>query len=415
MSENQNQQKPVEEIILEVMQHFQYRYQYQVAKFFNVTAQTLSGWIKSNSIPPKHLIKYKQEIEAAAPPVTDAENNREAFVMDSPRLVNGDGVVSPIRSIPRKKISISSIYSLFRDSLRTLIITPLLLTAIVAVYVFFLAPRVYTSSAKILPISKNPSSLAGFSGIANQFGLNVSASFGSEIQWDELYPDIARSENLMNILINKSFTTNKYPEEMTLLELLDAEYNYAAGERKTKEAIEDLKEMIMVQKGRLSPVVTISVEAFETQLAQDLAAAVIAESGNILLDLKTKQVREKRIFIEERIREVQLSLREAERVEEEFRLENKNIIQSPSLSMELARLAREVELQNTLYVTLKGQYENAKIEEVQGASMIQVIDGPIKPVRLTSPRMGVSLALALFFGFAFSIMFIYAREFIFET
>jgi len=44
--------EPVEKIIINVMQHFGYRYQYQVAKYFEVTAQTLSGWIKANAIPP---------------------------------------------------------------------------------------------------------------------------------------------------------------------------------------------------------------------------------------------------------------------------------------------------------------------------------------------------------------------------
>ena len=58
----QNNQKSAEEIILKVMQHFGYRHQYQVAEYFEVTAQTLSGWIKANAIPPKHLVKYNQEI-----------------------------------------------------------------------------------------------------------------------------------------------------------------------------------------------------------------------------------------------------------------------------------------------------------------------------------------------------------------
>ena len=51
-----------EEIVLDVMRHFGLRRNYQVAKYFNVTPQTLSGWIKSGVIPPKHLIKYSNEV-----------------------------------------------------------------------------------------------------------------------------------------------------------------------------------------------------------------------------------------------------------------------------------------------------------------------------------------------------------------
>ncbi len=299
-----------------------------------------------------------------------------------------------------------------KKSKRTLIFSPFVLVSIVSVYVFFLAPRVYTSSAKILPISENNSNLSNLSGLASQFGMNLPT--GGEIQWDELYPEIVRSEKLMEILVQKSFQTEKYQDEQTLLQLLDIENNYRDESSKLKLAVEDLKEMIIVQKDRFSPVVSLHVEAFEPRLARDLATEVIAESGKILLDLKTKKVQEKRIFIEARIEEVFNALQEAEKAEEQFRLENKNIIQSPTLTMKIKRLFREVELQNSLYVSLKSQYENAKIEEVQEAAMIQVIDGPLKPVRLTSPRIAISLILALFFGLSLAVFIIYTKEFIFE-
>ena len=413
MQANNKKQESVEEIILKVMQRFQYRHQYQVAKFFNVTAQTLSGWIKSNSIPPKHLIKYKQEIETGTNE-EPANKNREVFVLESPLRSDTaiDRSAAQANNFQYKKISVSSIIRLLKKSKRTLVISPFVLVSLVSVYVFFLAPRVYTSSAKILPISENNSNLSNLSGLASQFGMNLPT--GGEIQWDELYPEIVRSEKLMEILVQKSFQTEKYQDEQTLLQLLDIENNYRDESSKLKLAVEDLKEMIIVQKDRLSPVVSLHVEAFEPRLARDLATEVIAESGKILLDLKTKKVQEKRIFIEARIVEVFNALQEAEKAEEQFRLENKNIIQSPTLTMKIKRLSREVELQNSLYVSLKSQYENAKIEEVQKAAMIQVIDGPLKPFRLTSPRIAISLILALFFGVSFAVFIIYIKEFIFE-
>jgi uncharacterized protein involved in exopolysaccharide biosynthesis len=413
MQASNQQQESVEEIILKVMQRFQYRHQYQVAKFFNVTAQTLSGWIKSNSIPPKHLIKYKQEIERGTNE-EPANKNREVFVLESPLRSDTaiDRSAAQANNFQYKKISVSSIIRLLKKSKRTLVISPFVLVSLVSVYVFFLAPSVYTSSAKILPISENNSNLSNLSGLASQFGMNLPT--GGEIQWDELYPEIVRSEKLMEILVQKSFQTEKYQDEQTLLQLLDIENNYRDESSKLKLAVEDLKEMIIVQKDRLSPDVSLHVEAFEPRLARDLATEVIAESGKILLDLKTKKVQEKRIFIEARIVEVFNALQEAEKAEEQFRLENKNIIQSPTLTMKIKRLSREVELQNSLYVSLKSQYENAKIEEVQKAAMIQVIDGPLKPFRLTSPRIAISLILALFFGLSLAVFIIYTKEFIFE-
>ena len=44
------------------MRHFGFRRNNQVAIIFDVTPQTLSGWMKSGEIPPKHLMKYNNEI-----------------------------------------------------------------------------------------------------------------------------------------------------------------------------------------------------------------------------------------------------------------------------------------------------------------------------------------------------------------
>ena len=113
MHANNKKQESVEEIILKVMQRFQYRHQYQVAAFFNVTAQTLSGWIKSNSIPPKHLIRYKQEIESVTNEVP-ATKNREVFVLESPHRsdIAADRSAAQANNFQFKKISVSSIFNL---------------------------------------------------------------------------------------------------------------------------------------------------------------------------------------------------------------------------------------------------------------------------------------------------------------
>ena len=51
-----------EKVVLDIMSHFGFRRNYQVAKYFEVTPQTLSGWIKSGEIPPKHMMKYTSEV-----------------------------------------------------------------------------------------------------------------------------------------------------------------------------------------------------------------------------------------------------------------------------------------------------------------------------------------------------------------
>ena len=56
------QSPSAEQIVLEVMRHFGFRRNYQVAEYFDVMPQTLSGWIKTGEIPAKHLMKYNEEV-----------------------------------------------------------------------------------------------------------------------------------------------------------------------------------------------------------------------------------------------------------------------------------------------------------------------------------------------------------------
>ena len=62
INKKNNKTQNAEEVVLDIMKHFGFRRNYQVAKYFNVTPQTLSGWIKSGEIPSKHIMKYELEI-----------------------------------------------------------------------------------------------------------------------------------------------------------------------------------------------------------------------------------------------------------------------------------------------------------------------------------------------------------------
>ena len=123
---------------------------------------------------------------------------------------------------------------------------------------------------------------------------------------------------------------------------------------------------------------------------------------------KTNRVRQKRLFIEERLSEVSPELKKMEKELREFREFNRNISGSPYLEMKVQEMGREIDLQNSLYVTLKTQHEKAKIDEIERDDMVQIIDGPNIPAKLTFPRRGLILILSLFFGFflaVFSMLF----------
>jgi len=392
--------RTAEEIILDVMQHHGFRRNYEVADYFGVTPQTLSGWVKTNAIPPKHYMKYEKEILSDLTHAT----GKNAIYVNLPQNSN-DNI-----SAQKSGSSIVFFKSILKKN-KYLFLLTVFTAALLSIGYLFLATPVYTSVTKILPISEDNNTFAGFSGVAAQIGFSVPAGIGPSTPWNELYPEIVQSENLMNNLVNKTLSTEKYGPNKFLLDILSEEGGYSHEDEfiKTKSAIEVLQKMISVEKYRMSPLVTLKVNSFEPQLVQDLADSILGISGELLRNLKTRQIKAKRLFIEERLAEV---LNEKAIMQEQFRnfLEKNRGLDSPSLLIREKEMASQLELQNSLYLTLKTQYEEAKIEEVAKTPMIQIIDGPIKPAKMTSPKPMITLFLVIFISFSLIFMIVYLRE-----
>jgi capsule polysaccharide export protein KpsE/RkpR len=397
-----------EQIVLEVMHHFGFRRNYQVAEYFNVTPQTLSGWIKTGEIPPKHLIKYTVE-------VLGAQRDQQGELGTTNDVVK-DGNDTTQKFESSGKFSWIQTKQLLKENIWILFGFPITTTILMIVYVFWIASPVYTSISKVLPISEDGSSSNGFSGVAAQLGINIPLTIGGTVPWDEIYPEIVKSSDLLNGVLKEDYITEKYGKK-TLENILIEEFDlssYPQHEQKNR-AMDELNKMINITKDRLSPVVTLEVAAFEPLFASKLSKQLIEKSGQIQRQLKTNRVRQKRLFIEERLQEVSFEMNKMEKKLREFREYNRNISSSPSLQMRVQEMGREIDLQNSLYVTLKTQHEKAKIDEVERDDMVQIIDGPNIPTDLTKPRRGLSIVLSLFFGVFAAIFTIYFRKNYIET
>ena len=387
-----------EQVIIDVMRHFGLRRNYQVAEYFNVTPQTLSGWIKSGEIPPKHLMKYNQEVL----------NIREKNDKINHNLEVREKTQENSNFSNHGKYSWVKTKKLFFNNLRITIGIPLISLLSMTIYVFIIADPVYKSVSKVLPISEDGSNSSGFSGVAAQLGINIPLSFGGTVPWDEVYPEIVTSNNLLSSMMKEKYDTKKYGLS-TLNHILVNENSlskYSESEKRNRTIIE-LRKMIVIKKDRLSPVVTLEVAAFEPLFVAELSNRLIEKSGKIQRQLKTNRVKQKRLFIEERLSEVSAQLKQMEKELREFREFNRNLSTSPSLEMRVQEMGREIDLQNSLYVTLKTQYEKAKIDEVERDDMVQIIDNPNIPTKLAYPKRGLSILLSFFFSIFASIFIIY--------
>ena len=307
-------------------------------------------------------------------------------------------------------ISLSDILLVLAKQLKLLIITPLVLGFLTALYVLFISQPVYVSSAKIMS-SGGGSSTSQLQGLAAQFGVAVPSSGGENAQW--VYTDLIKSRTLARALLDRKFDTNEYGPEKSLLQILTYgdEEPEVGPDTLIKVGIESYLGMIDVAQDKISSIYTITVNAFEPQFAADLCAALIEELDKHQRTYKTAKVKETRQFIEGRIVEVQKELEGAEEDLKVFRDRNRQIGQSPALLLEQQRLTRETSVLTGVFTTLKQQLEMTKIEEVKESALVQVLDPPEAPLYRDSPKRKRSVLLALILGFGLAVGLAFVKEY----
>lgn len=89
--------------------------------------------------------------------------------------------------------------------------------------------------------------------------------------------------------------------------------------------------------------------------------------------------------------------------------------QAPSLSLELARLTREVKIQEKLFELLTQQYEQYKIEETKDTPTVQVLDKASPPESKYKPKRAVMVLIAGIVSLFLSVIFSFSLEYIERT
>jgi uncharacterized protein involved in exopolysaccharide biosynthesis len=100
----------------------------------------------------------------------------------------------------------------------------------------------------------------------------------------------------------------------------------------------------------------------------------------------------------------QNALRAIEERERQFYEQNRGTISAPGLLFQQNQLKRDAELANSLYMTLASQLESARIDEINDAALITVIDPAAVPRKAQWPRYGSALIAAVFFGLLFGFL-----------
>jgi len=287
---------------------------------------------------------------------------------------------------------------------RVLIVVLGFLFAVKEVYDVMRTPHYYSTDADFM--AQGAKGQSQISGIARQFGINLGGEGGDTPQF---YMDLINSRSILGEVVKKEYElkTDSGVFRGNLIELFGS--RTLKPRERLPVAIEHLKKQINVVSSPKTGVMTLTVNASTPEMAVQIANNILVQINAFNLSRRQQQASAERAFAEKTQGEAQAELRAAEANLEAFLMQNRDFARSPALQIEYGRLMRTVEMRQSLFTSLAGSYEQAKIEEVRDLPVITVLAAPEPPLMPESRRGIRRVMLALFLGLGIGALIAFAR------
>ena len=370
----------------------------EIARTLNTTPQAVSNWKSRNQVPHR--------IVATLNKTTLLANSHQAIAQhpDPPFTTH----YSP-SAMEVDTISLSDILLILAEQLKVIVLVPFITVFITFTYIQFIQQPIYESNSTIL-LPKSNADLGGLSGLVSQFGVNVPSGSSADLSSPSLFPELIKSRTFAERILDKPFYSKEFNKELSLLAI----FTYGDGppdkglDTLIQNAMDALQGMISFKsKGSFS---VLTIRASDPYFARDLNKVVLDELQSLNRYFKSQHLDEKNIYIKNRIESVGNDLKESEQTLKTFREQNRQI-SSPALQLELEHLSRDVDIQKGIYLTLKQEQELAKIEEVEKATIVQVLDEPQIPLGSSNKNLILSVLLAGILGIGLGIMIGFIRAY----
>ena len=285
-----------------------------------------------------------------------------------------------------------------------------LFSAIGTLYAFFATPY-YQSAISLYPAGDIAEPSSNLQGIAESFGfggLNSAPTYH--------IPDIIDSRRLKKDIILKSWPNRLYPNGSNLIKFweIDKKKWFSPGQWLSKllppgnfpakphlqhieTAIEHLSELISVDEED-SGLITVLVLMEEPELAADIANYIATFLIDFILVEQHKEAEKHKSFIYEQQIQAKKELALSEDELTKFRKHNPIALDTPDLQLGRGRLMRNVETNQAVYITLRQQYEIARLDEAKENLLVNILDVAEPAVSKTKPRRKMIVILSIILG-----------------
>ena len=266
------------------------------------------------------------------------------------------------------------------------------LAAVVTSIAVLVTPPTYAATASFVPDNPAQSRLpAGLAGLASQFGVNLGAEASRS---PAFYADLIRSREILSGALAANIAGAQPGDSITVSGLY--RITGSTPEQRLDEGIKELRRRITLAVDQRTNVVRVTIEAPRAAAARDVLQLLLDRLADFNIHTRQTTAGERRKFIEGRVASSERQLQSAEEALRAFYEKNRQWQSSPQLRFEEQRLNRQVAVQQELYLTLRREYETARIEEVNNTPLLTIIDHPAVPGRRIRPQRMITVLLVTF-------------------
>jgi len=209
--------------------------------------------------------------------------------------------------------------------------------------------------------------------------------------------------------VNRETSTSKAKNARIFIEerLAQTQKDLNLAEENLKRFQEENKTLVLDEqmKSAIEKAADLKAEMVSSEIELNVLSKTMSPSHPQIASLRSK------------VNEIKRQLGVLELGNQEEKPEDKTVLdvafnQVPSLSLQLARLIREVKIQETVFELLTQQYEQYKIEENKDTPTVQILDKAVPPEKKAKPKraflVGISGILSLFA----SVTFVFGQEYV---
>lgn len=279
------------------------------------------------------------------------------------------------------------------------------------ILLFFVKPS-FDSTIVVLPeFGSKSSSLSKFADLANIAGVKV-----GETNPTEIYSNLILGEAVLENVIYSKYSSTEFQDSVNLIEYFEVTNDNNLNEKQNKRLMfikvykELINNRIETVFDRTTKILTIKVTMPESELSSSVANQIINSLESYIKTKRKSFAIEQRVYLEKRVEQVKDSLLKSEDRLRSFKEMNRIIFQSPSLLLSQARMMRDIEILQAVYVELCKQLEIAKIDEIKDTPVLNIREDAREPIKKSGPKRVIITLVSMMISFLISVFYILNKE-----